>query len=272
MDIKDILLFLEAGQPAEACVQIAARVAREYGAQVSGVCLYREPQPTMADGYAIGPDAVGDVLERQRQSVVKLTAPAQRAFDKAITAHALSSGWWLAEPDEAPQVSVLRARFADLSIVPGSARRLAECLAVDSGAPCLMAPADWSRKHGFRRVVLAWNGKREAKRAMDDALPILWRADAVNIVIVEEKETRDRMGELRPALLRHLAHHGIQAEIESAPPAAGAGEVLLERCRAFDADLLVMGAYSHSRAAELILGGATRTVIDRAALPVLLSH
>ena len=103
MDIKDILLFLKAGAPCEASLEVAARLAREHDGQVVGVCLFEDPDPPIADGYAIGPNAVGEVLERRRARILDLAAPAEAAFERIVARRGLSAGWTLGEPDETPR-------------------------------------------------------------------------------------------------------------------------------------------------------------------------
>ena len=176
-------------------------------------------------------------------------------------------------------MSAARARFADLVIAgrpqahDRAGRVLVETLALATGTPCLIVGQAPARSSGFERIVLAWNGSREAKRATDDGLEFLRCAKTVSVAIVEERVATGATSSLDQPLLRHLARHGVHAQVERiAPSHRGAGEALLSRCRSFKADLLIMGAYGHARAAELILGGATRSILAHAEVPVLLSH
>jgi nucleotide-binding universal stress UspA family protein len=278
MDIKQILLVRSAEIESEAA-EVAARLARAHGATVAGLCLFCEPDPAPADTYAIGPDAVGDVLEHRRRSVKALTAPTEAAFHKTLTDCGLSDGWDVGEINEWRDVITDRARLVDLVVMtaPGatvsSYRRIAESLAVRSGAPSLLVPAKASPKADFKRVVLAWNGSREAKRAMDDGLVFLKAAAQVAIVVATEDSTRSVDRAHTDALTRHLARHGVHPQvIRSEAGDRGAGDVLVEQCASFGADLLIMGAFGHSRTAELIMGGATRTALARTRIPTLLSH
>jgi nucleotide-binding universal stress UspA family protein len=278
MDIKQILLVQSAEFESEAA-QVAARLARAHGATVAGLCLFCEPDPAPADTYAIGPEAVGDVLEHRRRTVNVLTAPAEATFQKALADRGFSDGWEVGEVNEWRDVVIDRARFVDLVVMaaPGamvsSYRGVAETLALRSGSPSLLVPANASPKADFKRVVLAWNGSREAKRAMDDGLLFLKAAAETAVVVAKEESTRSVDRAQTDALTRHLARHGVHAQvISSEVRGRGAGDVLIEQCAAFGADLLIMGAFGHSRAAELILGGATRTALTRAMIPTLLSH
>jgi len=278
MDIKQILLVQSPTPDCEAAVGMAETLARHDGARVAGICLFSDPSPTPAETYAVGEEAIGEVLEHQWASVKALTAPVESLFKKLLIDRGLSDGWAVGEIEEWRDSVVQRARLADL-VVLGSAgatpdfQRLAEMLVLGSGTPCLIVPPVKRARYDFKRIVIAWNGSREAKRAMDDALPWLKRASAVAAVIIAEEATRWVDRAQAEVLTRHLARHDVNADIIRVDAHGRAsGRVLLDQCKAFDADLLVMGAFGRSRAAELILGGATRTILPGASLPVLLSH
>jgi nucleotide-binding universal stress UspA family protein len=121
-------------------------------------------------------------------------------------------------------------------------------------------------------VTVAWDFSRPATRAIGDALPLLTKARRVHIVTVTNEKRIDttRSG---PELAKHLARHGVDVILE-AVDAQGRpiGEALEAATRAHDSDLLVMGAYGHSRLREFVLGGATRSMMAHPPLPVLFSH
>ena len=122
-------------------------------------------------------------------------------------------------------------------------------------------------------IVVGWNGSREAIRALADAMPLLMEAEAVLVIVVEEPKTRGLLHGEEPGadICRHLVRYGVPVTLEQVPEAP-VGETLLGKAREFSADLLVMGAYGHSKISEIILGGATRTVLRCADVPVLLSQ
>lgn len=278
MEIKDILLFLRAGAANDGPLATSAELARDHGAMVTGLCLCPEPEPSLSDSYAIGAEGEVEVLERLRRRVTAMVAPVEEAYDRAIRRPGRSAGWAICEPEEPPQFSALRARHFDLVVLrrpdlnEHPARDLAETLALAGGTPCLLVPES-AGKARFGRIVVAWNGSAQAKRALEDALALLKRAAAVQLVIIESEATAWVDEGEAEALLHHLARHGVDAQLRRlGKPHHDAGEVLLEACREFDADLLVMGAYSHSRGAEAILGGATRTVLSHAPIAVLMSR
>lgn len=141
---------------------------------------------------------------------------------------------------------------------------------METARPVLVAPRAPIAALGST-CAIAWNGSLEATRAVFFALPFLLKAGRVVILTVE-----DVSGQAAAELDTYLAWHGITTEVRALPAngSSGAvvGEALLDCCKGLEADLLVMGAYTHSRLRQLILGGVTRHVLDHAELPVLLSH
>ncbi|HWF76088.1 MAG TPA: universal stress protein [Caulobacteraceae bacterium] len=272
MDIKQILLVLSAETASDHTAEIALRLARTHGARVAGLCLHSDPDPPPR----------GDALERARERLQALTDPARTWFQELVADHGLSDGWEVGALDGWRDVIVHRARLVDLVVADAPAgaapayRDVVEALAMGAGSPLLLVPKvapAASSGHDFDRVVLAWNGTREAKRAMADGLCFLRAANEVAVVVAKEETTRS-IGQVETdALVRHLARHGVHAQVlVSEARGRGAGDVLVERCAEFRADLLVMGAFGRPRAAQLQLGGATRTLLARAAIPTLLSH
>jgi nucleotide-binding universal stress UspA family protein len=169
-----------------------------------------------------------------------------------------------------------QARLADLTVVPHpdagedvSSSDALHAVLFDSGRPVLIAPQRAPATIGTR-VCLAWNGTAESAASALAALPWMQRADAVRILTAEEYQRR---GPGAQELATYLALHGVDADIATFRPIdreVGAG--MLAAARDFGADLLSMGAYSHSRLRQLILGGVTRHVLEHASLPVMMSR
>jgi nucleotide-binding universal stress UspA family protein len=171
------------------------------------------------------------------------------------------------------------ARLRDITIVPvpeGDYRDqwYAESIIFGSGRPTVILPETPKRAGAFalNAVVVAWDYSRPAARAVADSLPILERAKLVRIVMVTNEKVFDtkRSG---PELAKHLARHGVEVILDTVDAAGrGIGEVLESYVASRNADLLVMGAYGHSRIREFILGGATKSMLSRPPLPILFSH
>jgi nucleotide-binding universal stress UspA family protein len=171
------------------------------------------------------------------------------------------------------------ARLHDLAIIPIGEQAplqhyVAECVVFGSGRPTIVVPEEpkRGRPSSFDMVGIAWDFSRPAARAVADALPILSRAKSVRVVTVtQEKTIHTRRSSAE--LAKHLACHGIKVVLEEEDAAGRTiGEALENYATAHDLDLLVMGAYGHSRMRDFILGGATKTIVAAPPLPVLLSH
>jgi nucleotide-binding universal stress UspA family protein len=173
------------------------------------------------------------------------------------------------------------ARHADLTILskptPGDdlARRATwESVLFGSGRPVMLAPVNWSGPTLGRRILVAWNGRREASRAIADAMPFISKADAVVVATVDAIPSSDGHGE-RPGrdMALHLARHGAEVEVENLDGLGrAAGLRLLECAHAMGADMIVMGGYGHARAAEWLLGGVTQEMIVLADIPIFMAH
>jgi nucleotide-binding universal stress UspA family protein len=168
------------------------------------------------------------------------------------------------------------ARLADLTILPHpdakedeSAADMLHAVLFDTGRPVLIAPRTAPATIG-ERCCVAWNGTVESSAALSAALPWLKRAAAVRIL---HAGAYQRRGPSAAEVVPYLALHGIAADVsEFAPVNRDVGAGLLQAAASFDADFLAMGAYSHSRLRQLILGGVTRHVLGKSHLPVLMSR
>ncbi len=279
MAIRDLILFLEAGSPPGARLTLAVALAERYGAALTTLFTPLEPVGVLADCYAIGPAAIADVLERRDAELAESLAAMQAALAVAIAKCSITHIEILAAAGESPQDLALRARCHDLTILrrpiahDHASHALAEAVALGSGTPCILVPDEPTPDTSLERIAVGWNRAREAKRAVQDAMPLLQRACSVWLVAVAG-ESGETPGSLeRDEVVRYLAQHGVACRVDRVDAQGeDAGSALLHHCAAVQADLLVMGAYGHSRTKELILGGATRTVLTQAPLPVFLSH
>ncbi len=171
------------------------------------------------------------------------------------------------------------ARMHDITMIPIGEhvtlqQYVAESVIFGSGRPTLVLPevAKSSDPLSLDVVAVAWDFSRPAARAVADALPILERAKTVRVVTVTQEKTIDtkRSG---AELAKHLAFHGVEVVLEEEEAAGRTiGQALEDYAAAREIDLLIMGAYGHSRLRDFILGGATKSIVSRPPLPVLLSH
>jgi nucleotide-binding universal stress UspA family protein len=180
------------------------------------------------------------------------------------------------------ELVALHARHADLVVLgqadpedgPPSAAGTVAAALFDSGRPVLVVPYAGTFVTAGRRVLVGWNASREAARAVNDALPLLVGAEVVTVSAVNPRRGLDGHGDEPGAdIALHLARHGVKVDVEhSAAPEIEAADILLNRASELSADLLVVGAYGHSRLREMILGGVTRSLLRQMTVPVLMSH
>lgn len=180
------------------------------------------------------------------------------------------------------EIVAQRARFADLVVQPrpygkdqgAEAEAVVEAAMFEGQAPVLVLPeGGLGDRVAPRRVVIAWNQGREAMRAVRLALPILAAADVVNIAVIDPPAHGPERSDPGGLLCQMLVRHGVRAEVSVlAKTLPRTSEVLARHLDDQNADLLVMGAYGHSRFREAILGGTTRNMLEQAKVPVLMAH
>jgi nucleotide-binding universal stress UspA family protein len=255
-------------------IEAAAALANRFGARLSGVICQVELPPVsnfLADRL-VGASAIiagenaksSENCRHVEERFRAIVPPASQGELLPVHCKALVSGLHIAP----------HSRVFDLTIVPsfGASEAIAEDLVFDAGRPVLLLPAhDRLPLLALDAVVIGWDGGRAAARAVADALPICVLAKSVKVVTITGDKSLK--ADLQASLERHLKAHGIQPEmIEHHAESANAGTELLEFCRRSGAGILVMGAYGHSQFREFILGGATRTILASADLPILMSH
>lgn len=285
MGLKDIVVILEAGTAGERRLAAAVALAAAHGAHLIGLSII---EPLDLSGYFspavsgyIAVDAMQALEERHREAATAAAKRGEAAFRDACGRAGISYEWRLLE-GEAGDVATLNARYADLVIAgqvdpenppAGGFAQLPEQLALASGRPVLFVPYAGRFDSIGKRVLVAWNRMRESTRAVNDAMPLLARAEKVTVLSINPQRGEDA-GELPSAdIALHLARHGVKAEASyTVADDIDVGSVLLSRAADLGADLIVMGCYGHSRTRELILGGATREVLRHMTVPVLMSH
>jgi nucleotide-binding universal stress UspA family protein len=274
MEFKDILLFLDAERESAAATAVAAGLARQHGGRVTGLCRLPLPPIDTADCYAVGVAAVSDVLRHMDHQAEAAAARAKTAFQTAMAANGVETRWTRTDVGELACDSAVRARLADLVVMsrPGgrdnAGQQLAEAVLRAAGTPCLLVPEGAPAVWPFERIALAWNGARQAKRAMTDAMPLLRAARKVDILVVNPPADPDRQA----GVADYLGRHGVAARLHGMRRSAeGVAATLIGWCEAHEVELLVMGAFSRSPHAEHWLGGTTWTALTTTSLPLLMS-
>lgn len=282
MSFKDVLVQLSSypERTPAATLEQAVRIAEALGARLSALAFKIEI-PNVGNVLANTLlDVSGMVaVERQKSAAnVKLLI----SEIESLTAKRGVACESIVESCTNSQLAALvteHARLHDIAIIPTSEQALvqryvAESVVFGSGRPTILVPDEPKRRRpsSFDVVGVAWDFSRPAARAVADALPILTRARSVLVVTVTQEKSIDTRRS-SAELSKHLACHGIQAVMEEEEVAGRTiGETLEDYATARDLDLLVMGAYGHSRIRDFVLGGATKTIVANPPLPVLLSH
>ena len=208
---------------------------------------------------------------------------AAHGFRKACRDAGLKSFEAVVDESNAAQSLVRHAHCSDLTVLSQakrgaadypSAQALVEQVVLHSARPTLITPYAGRFEGLGSTAMVAWDDSREAARAVSDALPLLRRAQRVQLVSWNEKGVpHDPKLRVRlDALHRWLMWHGVQAEIGVETTAIGIAEAMLSRAADLGAGLIVMGAYGHARWAERMLGGATRGLLTAMTVPVLMAH
>lgn len=285
MGIKTILVHLDSGRNVRARVASAAALALRHEAHLIGVAatgwllpvVGEGPAPSLGLGLAAFQEAAAlELRETARDCVARFKADAARL--------GVASYEGRVELGAAEDVMTMAARYCDLAVVtqpnPDEPRLIqtplmAEEVLLRAGRPLLVLPfAGECEVPAQPRVLVGWNGSREAARAMHDALPLLRSASSVEVAVFETPQDVDRLhGDLPGADIGlWLARHGLQVKVNHLPVKIAAGEALLSHAADIGAQLIVAGGYGHSRMREAVLGGVTRTLMSSSPVPTLLSH
>ena len=280
MCYKDRLVVLGSDTTSRGRMALAVALAERFAAHLVGLYPLPIPDVPRTLGY-YNPSLFDPIFRDLREKAQEVCDKERQAFEHAASLRGLSAEWRVTEGLEADPA--VHARYVDLTILgqvdPDGGdteliRPRPELVALASGRPILAVPYAGQFETVGRRVLIGWNATREATRAVNDAMPLLAGADVVTVLTIDAREGPDAHGELPGAdISLHLARHGVKATIERTVSAGvPAGEVLLSRAADLGADLLVIGAYGHSRMRELLLGGATRSILQSMTVPVLMSH
>ena len=277
---QTILVHLYDAKRVDRLLGVAVPLARRMSAHLIGL--------TVVPPYVVVPAMEGGgtsiTVEEHREAYRNDMAKLKAKFEAATQDLNKPAEWRVADAQFGTVAGMVidQGRSADLIITCqqdrdwGNSTMFEEPdrIVLESGRPVLLIPNKGDISFVGKRVVIAWNGQREAVRATFDALPILKLAEDVNVLWIDPEKERMRSGDLPGAdICTTLARHGVTCLASEALTAgAGVGTVLTRQAAAFGSDLIVMGCYGHSRLREFILGGATEHTLSHMACPVLMSH
>ena len=287
MPIRKLLLPLTGTEAGESALSTALIVARIWDAHVTALHVRvdsRDAAPLAGEGLSGA--MIQEMMSASEKESSTRSDAVRAMFERFVTQHGVvvadahpgagATANFASVTGREDDLVAQLARLADLTVVPHpeggdevSSSDALHAVLFDSGRPVLIAPRRAPPTVG-ERVCIAWNGSAESAAAVLSAIPWMRRAKAVRVLAADEYQRR---GPGAQDLAAYLGMHGIEPEIATFRPIdKDVGRGLLAAAKEFQADLLCMGAYSHSRLRQLILGGVTRHVLEFAAVPVMMTR
>ena len=273
--IKDILLHVDPSPAGAHRAEVACRLASRFDAHLSGLYVNAVDEEVLFY-YA---EMVASAIAALKEQAVLDNRRAQEIFFRATEGANFSYEWRSVKGAVATAIAA-QGRCVDLVVLGqgtgAAARHVCDRVPMLIGRPVLIVPNQESPGASTaQRIAIAWDGGREATRAVHDALPLLKTAEAVSIVTVLPESQGESVNHGSPAtdLATHLDRHGVRTHIIERPRAGlPIAEVLQGAIAEVSADLLVMGFYGHSRMSELVLGGVTRDILNTSNIAVFGAH
>lgn len=282
MHYKSLLTLAASPNRIGPALAAAAGLARSFDAHLDALAVG-------VDRTQVGYSYVGSGAVMLQMALDRAEEEARRteaALKAALVAEGPELRWGLesavTQLGALSELVAMRARYADLVVlakpygkgVGPEDEAILEAAMFEGMAPVLVVPENSAALTGrFRHIVLAWNQSREALVAAKQALPFLTAAERVTITVIDPAAHGPERSDPGGLLCQFLVRHGVKAEVAVlARTLPRVSDVLVRQCLDSNADLLVMGAYGHSRFREAILGGATRNMLEAAELPVFMAH
>jgi nucleotide-binding universal stress UspA family protein len=274
--IKDVMLRLDGTAADEVRLAAVNDIAELFDSQVIGLFINVLPVVIAAED-GIGAARAAELLQAAREAGDKVETRLRERLNRLQKPVELRRFDILS--DAAENVVAREARAADTFValrpngVPQEPEHLVESVLFGSGRHLFLVPNRRPAKTAFKRIMLAWNGSRESARALGEALPYLHHATEAAVVVVDDEPPLEAKAVLGPDAVKHLKHHAVNAVLHRVRMRDNdVGMTLIAEARRLEADLIVMGAYGHSRVREWLLGGATYTLLHKAPVPLLIAH
>jgi nucleotide-binding universal stress UspA family protein len=279
MTYKTVLVHVDQSQQSAVRVTLAARIAKAQQAHLVGAAMTGISRYVFDHGVFNPKDPV---FAHHLDHLHRHATTALAAFDKTASAVGVDSVEARVVDDEAAGGMALHARYADLAVigqfdpaaaVPGVMANFPETVVMNSARPVLVVPYASKADGLAKRPLVAWDGGLAASRAIAGALPLLVQAGSADVLVFNTGDNHDAHGEQPGADLGlYLARHGVKVNVLERRISSDTGEALLSAAADLESDLIVMGAYGHTRFREVVLGGVTRTLLESMTVPVLMAH
>lgn len=274
--MKEVIVTVDSQASCQQRIEIAASYASSMNAHLTGLFI----TPEIYFPRYVSEGIVAEARKQHEAEFTKRVDAARKVFHDAADAHGVGAGL-LALQGDYNEIAIGHSRCADLLVMGQAIKGQGETLSqsqpdkviLRSGRPVLVVPYIKCAAREPKRVIVAWDGSREATRALHDAMPILKLAEMVEIVTVAEPKSAAAKYANVELLLAQLARHDVTAESHQiSNNNVSIGNLLLNHIVDSGADLLVAGAYGHTRLRELVMGGVTQELLDHCSVPVLMSR
>lgn len=282
MSYKTVLVHVDKDKHASERVKLAAQIAMAedahlIGAAPSGVSRFIYQSRFIYEGGAMATH-----LDSHLEELRNAAKEALEQFERTVNGIGVRSYEAREVDDEAGGGVSLQARYSDLVVIgqtnldePSSTTLpdFPEFVVMNSGRPVLIVPYVGHYESMPKRVLIAWDASTSATRAVTASIPLLKRAENVDVVVFNAESRGDAHGEQPGAdIALYLARHHIKVNVVRQKTKIDVGNALLSIASDLGSDMIVMGGYGHSRFREILLGGVTRTVLESMTVPVLMSH
>ncbi len=277
--MKDILVLCDSNDSNQSRVETAFAYAKLFNSHVTGVHMI--PYPVIPVYGGMYPDMTSYSAAYQIDTFKQKAEELEQIFIKQGESANIPCDWKVIEGLNLDFV-IENARYYDLVISSSGyshysdevSHHLSDYFSTVIGRPLLILPNLNKVFSPPTKVIIAWNESHEAARAVHDAIPILRLAEHIQIVSVSKSDKNEKHNMIRAEQLRtHLSHHGIQTDVYAPDKSSqGIGYTIHECALEYNSDMIIMGAYGHSRFKEIILGGTTKHLIEHSTLPLLVSN
>jgi len=290
MSIRSILAPVDGAHDNRVVLEQALELARVFSAHVDALHVRPDPRDAVPlFGEGLSGNMVEDMIEAADQDSATKAANLHKMFDDLCSCRGVPqvhgpgggedtmTATWREDIGREDEIVSWRGRLADVVVCarPGEDTSPMRSLTLhaalfECGRPVLTLPPEPELMETGRVVAIAWNGTAQAARAVHAAMPIILRAYEVNVLTCESERTHPTAAD---ELAEYFGWWGVTPKIRSFPPgSASPSQAILEQTHEVSADMLVCGAYSHSRLLQTVMGGVTSALMDMAKIPVFFSH